>query len=85
MSKKYHTDCYGVISDHDGPINLPGESPQAAAARLLTAMAKEVKRLKGIANVLADDLARYNGTTAPKTIRWAEEFVGKREFLEDRR
>lgn len=42
-------------------------------------LVSEVRHARGLVNVLADELAKYNGTTVPGTIRWAEAQVRKGE------
>ena len=54
MSKKYHIDPYGIICGHNGPIHNPGESNQDAAARMLTELEAENKRLEENSSCYAD-------------------------------
>ena len=51
-----------------GTLEIDMETPSMK----ITKLQSKVDRLQRLCNVLADELAKYNGTTVPGTVRWAE-------------
>ena len=53
-------------------MRIPGRGVYDGKDMQIDRLQAEVDRLQGFCNVLADELAKYNGTTVPGTVRWAE-------------